>query len=152
MNLFYLDPDINKAVNYHCDKHVVKMCLETAQILCTALHRYGIAAPYKPTHIRHPTVLWAGDSLQHYSWLKEFGLALCLEYTWRYKKSHASEAVIKSLPTNPSIRGSDWREPPQAMPDSYKGSNTVEAYRRFYRGEKLHFSKWTNRPTPLFME
>ena len=40
MNIFYLDSDIERVVQFHCDSHVVKMCLETAQILCTALHRY----------------------------------------------------------------------------------------------------------------
>lgn len=40
INIFYLDRDIERVVQFHCDSHVVKMCLETAQILCTALHRY----------------------------------------------------------------------------------------------------------------
>ena len=86
MNLFYLDRDINQKVHYHCDKHVVKMCIETAQLLCTSLYRYELPAPYKPTHSKHPTTLWVGDRMQHYHWLKLFGLALCAEYKWRYEK------------------------------------------------------------------
>jgi hypothetical protein len=38
MNIFYLDKDPIKAAEYSCDKHVVKMILESAQMLCTA-HR-----------------------------------------------------------------------------------------------------------------
>ena len=38
MNIFYLDKDPVKAAEYSCDKHVVKMILESAQMLCTA-HR-----------------------------------------------------------------------------------------------------------------
>ena len=66
MNIFYLDRDIERAVQFHCDSHVVKMCLETAQILFTALHRYDQPAQYKPTHVKHPSVLWAGDSLAQF--------------------------------------------------------------------------------------
>lgn len=152
MNLFYLDHSIQSAVQYHCDKHVVKMCLETAQLLCTALHRYKIASPYKPTHINHPTTLWIGDSIQHFRWARQFGLALCKEYTWRYTKIHASENVINSLPTEPPLPNREWRDPPQAMPDKYKTHNVIDAYRHFYRAEKYIFATWTKRPIPFFMQ
>lgn len=156
MNIFYLDRDIARAVRYHCDQHVVKMPLETAQILCTALHRYDIEVPYKPTHAKHPSVLWAGDSIQQFRWLKKFGIALCKEYTYRYKKRHASQDVIEGLSDEPPIPDNGWCEPPQAMPDIYKGNDTVAAYRRFYLGEKAMFAgkgaaKWTARHVPPFM-
>ena len=152
MNLFYLDRNMHKAVRYHCDTHVVKMCLETAQILCTSLNRYGLSVPYRPTHVNHPTVLWAGDSILHYQWLRRFGLALCGEYTWRYKKNHASEFVIESLPTSPPLIDIGWRDPPQAMPNNFKGNDVVKAYRRFYRAEKYKFANWTRRQVPHFMK
>ena len=151
MNLFYLDCDIDQSVRYHCDKHVVKMCLETAQLLCTALRRYGLFAPYKATHVKHPTTLWTGDSIRHYEWLRLFGLALCKEYTWRYCKEHASESVIRSLPTAPPFPDEGWREPPQAMPDEFKGPDCVAAYRKFYTVKKRPFATWTKRPVPPFM-
>ncbi len=115
MNLFFLDRDIETAVHYHCDKHVVKMCLETAQLLCTSLHRYSVSAPYKPTHTKHPTSLWTGNSLRHYLWLRRFGLALCKEYTWRYQKTHASGNIISTLPVAPPIPDVGWSDAPQAM-------------------------------------
>jgi len=37
MNLFYLDEDLDKCAEYHVDKHIVKMPLEAAQLLCTAV-------------------------------------------------------------------------------------------------------------------
>lgn len=151
MNIFYLDRDIGRAVRYHCDRHVVKMPLETAQILCTALHRYGIGAPYRPTHAKHPSVLWAGDSLSHWRWLRRFGKALCREYSHRYGRRHASEDIIDGLPETPPIPDSGWREPPQAMPDACKRADPVEGYRAFYRAEKAGFAKWTGRRLPPFM-
>ena len=37
MNLFYLDEDLDKCAEYHVDKHIVKMPLEVAQIMCTTI-------------------------------------------------------------------------------------------------------------------
>ena len=37
MNLFYLDEDLDKCAEFHVDKHIVKMPLEAAQLLCTAI-------------------------------------------------------------------------------------------------------------------
>jgi len=151
MNLFFLDREIDNAVKYHCDKHVVKMCLETAQLLCTSLDRYGMVGPYKPTHKRHPTALWTGDSIDHYLWLRVFGLTLCREYTWRYRKVHASANVIETLPVDPPFPDAGWKDPPQAMPEKFKGDDPVGAYRRFYKAEKSRFALWTRRPIPKFM-
>lgn len=38
MNIFILDHDLDKSAEYHVDKHVVKMPLEAAQLLTTALY------------------------------------------------------------------------------------------------------------------
>ena len=151
MNIFYLDRDIERAVQFHCDSHVVKMCLETAQILFTALHRYDQPAQYKPTHVKHPSVLWAGDSLAQFQWLRRFSKSLCAEYTFRYGKRHASEDVIDALPETPPLPDAGWTEPPQAMPDACKRDDPVAGYRAFYAVEKAHFAKWTKRPVPEFM-
>ncbi|WP_231579463.1 hypothetical protein [Photobacterium iliopiscarium] len=49
MNIFILDHDIEKCAQYHCDQHVVKMILESVQLLCTALNKKGFTTPYKST-------------------------------------------------------------------------------------------------------
>lgn len=151
MNIFYLDRDIGRAARYHCDRHAVKMPLETAQILCAVRNRYGVPAPYRLTHGKHPSVLWAGDGRAHFDWLARFGKALCAEYTWRYGRRHASEDVIDAVSAPPDMPGIDWCDPPQAMPDAYKQADTVAAYRAFYRAEKAGFAKWTRRRVPAFM-
>ena len=148
---------MRRAARYHCDQHIVKMPLETAQILCTALHRYGVEAPYRPTHVKHPSVLWAGDSADHFRWLVRFGKALCAEYTFRYGRRHKSEDVLDHMPDNLPMPDTGWTDPPQAMPDIYKGDDAVAAYRAFYRGDKAVFAgkgaaKWTRRRVPKFMK
>ena len=58
MNIFILDKDPKTAAEYHCDKHVLKMILETAQMLCTAHWETGGQAPYRATHKNHPCTKW----------------------------------------------------------------------------------------------
>ena len=75
MNIFYLDEDPVLAAQMHCDKHVVKMILESAQLLSTAhllidgdelADERGL---YKATHKNHPSSKWVRDSSENYEWL-----------------------------------------------------------------------------------
>ena len=45
MNIFYLDKDPKTCAEMHCDKHVVKMIIEYAQLMSTA-HRVLDGDPY----------------------------------------------------------------------------------------------------------
>jgi hypothetical protein len=150
MNIFVLDRDPILAAQYQHDKHVVKMVLETAQLLSTAR---PFAGCYKPTHHNHPCTRWAAVSETNYSWLLLHGLALAKEYTHRYSKRHKSYDIIlaahKAFPVF-----NDDAEPgtfAQAMPDQYKQLDPVAAYRAYYVAEKAKQSKWTNRPTPEWL-
>ena len=85
MNIFKLDEPIRSCAQMHCDKHVSKMILESAQMLCTALWVNGQSAPYKAVHAKHPCTLWAAESLDNWLWLKELAIYLNEEFCWRYK-------------------------------------------------------------------
>lgn len=150
MNIFILDQDIEKCAQYHCDQHVVKMILESVQLLCTALNKKGFTTPYKSTHINHPCVLWVEKSYDNFLWLKALILALNKEYKYRYNKSidHKSIAVLAQISTY-SYDAIGLTPFVQAMPDDYKvKSDAIEAYRNFYRGDKAAFAKWTKRAPP----
>lgn len=99
MNIFYFDDHIETCARYHCDAHVIKMILESAQILCTVLHMNHIQAPYRPTHKSHPCVVWANRSLSNWIWLKNLAEALNQEYRYRFHhdNNHKSYDVIVSL-------------------------------------------------------
>lgn len=85
MQVFVLDKDPVLAARYHCDKHVVKMIVETCQLLCTAHHLHGSEQPpYRKTHVNHPCAIWARESRANYDWLIQLGFALSDEYTLRY--------------------------------------------------------------------
>ena len=146
MNIFIVDKHPGAAAKMLCDKHIVKMPLETAQMLCSVWHRYGFGnkVKYKEAHKNHPCTLWAGDSEDNYGWLLQHGMELGEEYTRRYKKTHASHTVIKELSYTPfSFGAKDHTPHPQCMPDEYKvEGDAVSAYRNYYIGGKSKIAKW----------
>lgn len=159
MNVFILAKNPTVSAKYHVDKHVVKMPLETAQMLCAVLYRLKYPKryiPYKKTHPHHPCTEWAYSSYKNYLHLCTIGLALCREYTYRYKKVHACEEIIRYCrDVAKSIKDRFSQHAPttpaQAMPDECKHRNTVRAYRTYYMQEKNHLFVWTGRPVPKFI-
>lgn len=123
MNIFILDQSPQIAAEYHCDKHVVKMILESAQMLSTAhwlqalkmfnkeisdfkrvrdakefLYanlKESMHPPYKITHVRHPCTIWTTESMENYVWHVKLLFYLCGEYTKRYGKIHKTAQYIK---------------------------------------------------------
>ncbi len=157
MNIFYLSQDPVDAARQQCDKHVVKMILETAQLLSTA-HREldgddwadGVGL-YKRTHKNHPSAIWVRASHYHYQWTFYHFRALCEEYTRRYGKVHATERLMNQLSIIPRLIDiTPFVAPPQCMPDEYKQSDTVDAYRAYYIGDKAYMAKWAHSEAPAW--
>lgn len=150
MNIFVLDQDITRCAQYHCDRHVTKMILESVQMLCTALHSKGYETPYKPTHSKHPCVHWVAQSFDNFKWLVELSDALNSEYRFRYDRhrDHASIAALDQI-RDLEFESRGLTQFAQAMPDEYKvPGDAVSAYRQFYHGEKASFATWTRRREP----
>jgi hypothetical protein len=150
MNIFFLDYDPKKCAQYHNDKHVVKMILETAQLLCGVHWVMGNEAPYKLSHKNHPCSIWVRSSLENYLWLCELGLELCIEYEYRYGKKHKTYDVIMWCILNkPNVSDVEFTSPPLAMPDHCKvDNNPTKSYRNYYMIEKSSFCKWKGRDIP----
>lgn len=153
MNIFYLDRTPSSAARYHSDTHCVKMILETAQLLSTAHHVLGDGATYKKTHENHPCAVWIRESQLHYRWAYDLLVALCDEYTARYGKVHATARLLDELREPPAATPhAVWQDPPQCMPDEYKRTDCVEAYRAYYVGGKADINKWAHSPRPHWIE
>ena len=179
MNIFRLHDDPTLCAVFHNDKHVVKMILESCQLLSTAhrvndgcakqvpsaksgrlIWRWEIpdrtrdAVLYQATHVNHPCAIWCRMSEDNYRWLWSLTTALAAEYTHRYGKVHKceSDGLIAMLQTPPTtFPQTGFTEPPQAMPDSCKvPNNAVEAYRRYYCQEKTHLATWKHRSIPAW--
>ena len=145
MNIFYLHKDPVEAAKLQYNKHVVKMILESAQMLCTAHHEImgdDADVPYKRAHVNHPSTIWARRSAQNYVWLYDHFVALAQEYKNRYGKDHLSytkcEPYLRFLPGGLPYTG--FTQPPQAMPDEYKDECSLQAYWNYYINDKKHIA------------
>ena len=159
MNIFYLDRNPMLAARYHCDKHVLKMIVETAQLLSTAWHcLLPVTAAgmdiYKKTHWNHPCAKWVRCSQRNYLWAFNLFCALLQEYEHRYHKVHACNRLVARLCNPPQMLPLGQLEPlgiPQAMPDEFKHPDPVVAYRRYYTVGKAKLLKYTNREVPSWV-
>jgi len=177
MNVFVLDNNPRKAARQHCDKHVVKMIIESAQMLSTA-HRMLDGTPerrpsstgktmqqyyvlpdsredllYKAVHKYHPCTVWTMASDKNYNWHWDLFNALCDEFIYRYKKVHATDQLLRGallqLPKN--IPNGPMTKFPLAMKSNPECmfDDPVKSYRAFYKTKQERFKMaWTRRQTP----
>lgn len=163
MNIFFLSSDPYEAAQMQADKHVVKMILESAQLLSTA-HRIvdgdetGVLPDgrqelfYRATHRNHPSSIWTRTSVENYNWLVDHFHGLLNEYTFRYGKQHASGRLLYDIQSPPkALEDWDWTNPPCCMPEEYHVGNYVDNYREYYRKAKSHLHKWTKREPPNWL-
>lgn len=163
MNIFALDTDPQKAAAYHCDKHVVKMILESAQMISTVFDKYSVNHQYllKPCFHNHPCTLWAGRTAENLHWLIGLGYFLTKEYQKRYKKVHVYSGFFHSVTRHQHyLLGCFPEEGLQpfaiAMPDylksqakdGYDSYKAVELYRQYYILEKNSFAVWKHSQMP----
>ena len=148
MNIFYFSDSPIECAIAQPDKMLVKMPLETAQMLCTA-HREidgddyaDEEGLYKRAYWNHPCTVWARESKLNYLWLYTHFLALGSEYKFRYGREHASITKLKEpLKKIPNIVKKKMTPLAQAMPEEYKDDDPIVAYRNYCINEK-HYAKW----------
>ena len=178
MNIFYLDTNTATCAEYHCDKHVLKMIIEYAQLLSTAhrildgeetkilsnsgktmtsqwkLDDYREQHLYKCAYINHPSNKWVRAADSHYIYTMHLWNHLNREYTKRYENVHKTFKklcqYLNQLPKNID-KNVGFLMPPQCMPDECKNKNdTVDAYRTFYKAHKREFATWKNQVPEWF--
>lgn len=154
MQIFITSQDPVACAHALDDKRVVKMTLESAQLLATALReRYHIETAYRSTHTQHPAAIWARFTTSNTLWLFDHFEALADEYARRFGGTHKSWAQI-GRPYRKSVRR--WQrtvltEFPNITP--YPNMPTFEAYRRTLRDKwaaDTREPKWTNREPPIW--
>jgi hypothetical protein len=180
MNIFVLSQNPRIAAELQCDKHVVKMIVESAQMLSTA-HRildgqltvdrsgkrikklYTHPDPdmdsilYKVAHANHPCTLWTIESMTNYQWHYEHFVALCNEYTYRYGKIHMTDTklrvVLSQYPTNITDKGlTPFALAMKAQPECVVEGDPVKSYQNFYRTKQDRFKMvWSKREVPEFI-
>ena len=172
MNIFVLDNDPVESARMMCDKHVVKMIVESCQLMSTAHHvldgqticrtakngrKFNTFETDKPgfrllrcTMINHPCTIWTRSSKEAYYWLWEHTHELLKVYQSRYEKIHTYDNMVQYSLVHAPRKISNGSMAPfaQAMPDKYKHEDAVEAYRAYYIGEKRRFAKWPDGKIP----
>lgn len=157
MNIFFLDVDPETCAKYHCDKHVVKMCVEYAQMLSTAHHVYDSGmkySVYKSSYINHPMTKWVRESVENYKYTLFLLNHLNTEFFMRYGHQHKTNLLIPFLENIPDIPLQKWTNPPLCMPDECKVVSFPEnlpyyvaSYREYYKLHKASFATWkTEKP------
>ena len=142
MNIFAIEStkdgkqiDWVKSAQSQDNLRVVKMILESCQILSTVLNEQGLKAPYKSFNPKHPSCLWAAESSANFVALVEHAHALLEEYSNRFAKLHKCDAVLDKIAV---LYDKDnfvqHRSTPlkMAMPEQYKSPSVVESYRKYY--------------------
>lgn len=147
MNIFVLDMNARKAAQSIDCVRLSKMCVETAQMMASALRRHGATdqqmpltkkgTPYKGGYAHHPCTVWAGDSRDNFAWLAQHGDELCREYNKRFGKTHACHIPILHMSgiLIDLIPSGSLTSFAQAMPDEYKDDDPVVAYRAYYQSK-----------------
>lgn len=147
MNIFVLDLDPFTAASMQSDKHVVKMAVETVQMLSDALILAGKEPPLKvdgSTPMRlcnpnHPCSKWVRRSQDNYVWAVDHLKGLLSEYTNRYQKVRPyqekgyPEYFLENLPN--SWEFAELTPFELAMPDEFKTTDPVVSYREYYKSK-----------------
>jgi hypothetical protein len=170
MNIFALSSSPVEAANLQCDKHVVKMIVESAQMLST-VHRmldgelsYRMSKSgrnrvkyythpsldheqvlYKAVHFNHPCTVWTAESSANYDWHYKHFVALCDEYQYRYGKKHRTDTLLrlalKCAPHNiPQGSMTPFKLAMKSNPECMFEDDPVKSYRLYYQTKQERFT------------
>lgn len=152
MNLFVLHEDPVIAARMNCDKHVCKIILEAAQMMCLAHIHTGSTLEHlwdARTHRNNHVSIWVRTTTANYEWTARHGLALCDEYTQRYGKVHKTQSLIQWCADNvPPIPVGGLTPFRQAVPEELYGDDVVQVYREYYVKYKSYFARWRRGNVP----
>lgn len=168
MNIFALDQSPILSARAHCDQHLHKMILESAQIVSSAFYLRQFYTPwaYKPAYLNHPCVKWAAECNHNIVWILELARELENIRQEIGHSYHASSEVIKYaydfLQEELPYSRADLAYPRTlAMPIQIRmrsDISTEEKYQAYYRWKNERWTvldkrpmTWNNRPVPSFM-
>ncbi|AIL65446.1 hypothetical protein NOVO_05375 [Rickettsiales bacterium Ac37b] len=161
MNIFATDLCPKLCAHNLDDRRLIKMILESAQLLSTAIFINSNIKHnelYKPTHIKHPCTIWVSLNRSNWMWLYKHLEALCAEYTYRFNKTHKTSSLLiyllkyaENLPIGQATSFVNCTQSQLLGVDFRNIENTHLAYRK-YLGAKWDADKkrpkWTRRGGP----
>ena len=147
MNIFVTDQCPHTSARSLPDKHIVKMPLESCQMLSIIyskwyfnwgeIHRKD-GLPYstqKGAFRNHPCTQWAAKNHYNLAWLIQHGCALCTEYLHRYGKVHTcAKTLFEAKKMFHRIVGDSITcysmadNFARAMPDEFKYDTSIDTF------------------------
>ena len=172
MNIFVTDPCPHKSAEVLPDKHIVKMPLETCQMLAVVYSKWYFnwgdellhkkdGSPYntkKGAFRGHPCTVWAAEDIKNTAWLLAHGVALCYEYYKRYEKVHSCSDTINEA-KNAFFKYSEQKDLTSsrevktfafAGPDEFKYDTSIDtftAYKRYIASKPWVASNYLRDPS-----
>lgn len=168
MNIFVLDTDPAIAASYHCDQHLHKMILESAQMLSTVMHDVGYSSKslvYKPAYQNHSCTRWLINSRAACLWviklckeLENIRLSLGADF---HKSMEIIEIAAQAMtdPMDPKyldkLEFKIFAGPPSI---EIRNISVVEKYQMYYRQKHRAWlntrapMSYKNRPIPPFLQ
>lgn len=155
MNIFILDSDIQKNVQYLPDKHIIKMILESTQILSSSYYNLNIEKEisfpiYKKTHLKHPCCQWVLESKENFLWLQFYVFLLNEEYKYRFNHfhNHKSFEICKNFIVPNTLPNKNLTPFKKVVPLEFQKLETIKAYREYFKVYKNHIKKYSKRDFP----
>lgn len=149
MNLFATHASPIIAAKSLCCRHIVKMPSETVMLLNNAFGQLNVKGKQK-AYYNHPASIFTRKTKKNFDWVILHGLALCEEYSRRYKRRHASQDAIESFQQkgkNLTFQESGLTEFVRCFSEfktelDATEPNTIKAYEKFYWLDKREFARW----------
>ena len=170
MNIFVLSTNPIKAAQAHCDQHLHKMILESAQMLSTAAHKFFPQIKqhiYAPAYVNHPCTQWVCDSYANMEWLSHLANELDEIRQSNGCNSHSSMSVIKAIcdqfllfdPRNLITPPASFAEAMFPHIKCRTDLTTVQKYQLYYQKKHIQWRltagrgmTYKGRPIPDFMK
>jgi hypothetical protein len=152
VNIFFLSDCPEKSAKLLCNRHKVRMPLESAGMLAFAFPEGETPIPNLRSnrHHKHPASVWARQSKSNFEWLLIHALTQAEDYKKHYKREHASEKHIHWFKNNyhkisfPRAELTSFSRCFSSFKEYLDNteSNTIKAYQSFYWLDKKTFAKW----------
>lgn len=154
MNIFATSQCPIQCAQEMTNVHVVKMILESAQLLSTAHFVLdGVQVGYKPTHKNHPCAVWCRETTGNYAWLYNHFKALCREFTLRADKIHKSSEQLQALWLWPENICADGQTPfALCMPEEFARLGLFDQTKAYQAYLNVKFAEWRSRDKPIKVE
>ena len=168
MNVFVTEPCPYESARVLPDKHIVKMPLETCQMLSMVYSKWYFdwgqltkkdGTPYKTekgAFKGHPCTIWAAENIYNTAWLVAHGFGLAKEYYERYGKAHTClEPLVEARQIFEKRSGENIaiyckaKDFPRAMPEKWKYDDSIDtftAYKRYISSKPWAADNYLRKP------